>query len=195
MMHPWDREQTATDKPRGINWLSMLMALLLGIFGVAMAAKLQHAGRGPLVVPVVFAGLGSLYFLTRGFKGGGCCSTYRCNWREESPVSGGQPMSQPGDRPGVVAPPAYSYGVKEAARDTLALRRVYDRFDLLAIERAKRQGLTPGEQASFLNFARDYVDVDHALGLLAERDENELKQHFLASLERALLAFQNQPPV
>ncbi|MCC6148780.1 MAG: hypothetical protein IT461_00900 [Planctomycetes bacterium] len=194
MMHPWDRERSATDKP-GFNWLSILMAILLGLFGFAMAAKLHHGGRGPLVVPVVFAGVGALYFLVRGFKGGGCCSAPRASWRDDAPIATGQPMTPPSQSAGVVAPPGYSYTPKEAARDNLALRRVYDRFDLLAIERAKRQGLTPGEQASFLNFARDYVDVDHSLALLAERDETELKQHFMASLERALLAFQNQPPV
>ena len=192
MMHPWDREHSATDKP-GINWLSILMAILLGIFGFAMAAKLSHGGKGPLVVPVVFAGLGSMYFLIRGFKGGGCCSAPRASWRDDGQIATGQPVMP--REAGVVAPPGYNYTAKDATRDNLALRRVYDRFDLLAIERAKRQGLTPAEQTSFLNFARDYVDVDHALTLLAERDETELKQHFMASMERALLAFQNQSPV
>ena len=191
MMHPWDREHSATDKP-GINWLSILMAILLGIFGFAMAAKLSHVGKGPLVVPVVFAGLGSMYFLMRGFKGGGCCSAPRTSWREDGQIATGQPVTP--REAGVVTPPGYNYTAKEATRDNLALRRVFDRFDLLAIERAKRQGLTPAEQTSFLGFARDYVDVDHSLTLLAERDETELKQHFMASMERALLAFQNHPP-
>ncbi len=103
MMHPWDREHSATDKP-GINWLSILMAILLGIFGFAMAAKLSHVGKGPLVVPVVFAGLGSMYFLMRGFKGGGCCSAPRTSWREDGQIATGQPVTP--REAGVVTPPA-----------------------------------------------------------------------------------------
>lgn len=194
MMHPWDRERTATDTP-GINWISILMALLLGVFGLAMAAKLTHTGKGQLVVPVVFAGMGFLYFLMRGFKGGGCCSVPRGPGRNEFTQAGDAAAAPNAQSSPVAAPPGYGYNAKDAARDNLALRRVFDRFDLLAIERAKRQGLTPAEQTSFLDFSRDYVDVDHALALLAERDEEELKRHFMATLERALLAFQNQPPV
>lgn len=191
MMHPWDRERTATDKP-GINWLSILMALLLGVFGLAMAAKLANGGKGSLVVPAVFAGMGFLYFLVRGFKGGGCCSVQRANWRDDAPPAGGEvPPPHTADAP-VVAPPRYGYTAKDAARDNLSLRRIFDRFDVLAIERAKRQGLSPSQQSSFLEFARDYVDVDHSLALLADRDEEELKRHFTATLERALLAFENQ---
>lgn len=189
MLHPWDRERTQRDtEPRGVSWLSILFSLLLGFLGIGMAMRLAHGGKGALAVPVVFALMGSVYFLSRGFKGG-CCTRPRLEPQDVElqhpggrPVEGGpQPMAQ------IVTPPAYG----SKPRDTLPLRRVFDRFDLLAIERARAEGLTTSDQGSFLNFARDFVDVDHSLGLLADRDEEELKRHFTASLERALLAFRN----
>lgn len=189
MLHPWDRERTQRDsEPRSFSWLSVLFALLLGFLGIGMAMRLAHSGKGALAVPVVFALMGSVYFLARGFKGG-CCTRPRLEPQDVElagpggrPVAGGpQPMAQ-------IATP-HVYGAK--SNDGLALRRVFDRFDLLAIERARAEGLAPAEQSSFLNFARDFVDVDHSLGLLADRDEDELKRHFAASLERALLAFRN----
>ncbi len=191
MMHPWDRDQTQRNaQPRSINWISLLLSLLIGLFGFALLFRLSHGGKAALIVPLAFAGIGSLYFLGRGWRG---ASQRRVEPNDaDFYAASGRPLSGNAGKPGfaVTTPPAYAS--KQAATDTLALRRVFDRFDLLAIERAQRHGLAPAAQASFLTFARDYVDLDHSLALLAERNEDELKQHFTASLERALLAFQNQ---
>ena len=75
--------------------------------------------------------------------------------------------------------------------DNAQLRKLYDRFDLKAIDRARQAGLTAKDAASFLGFARDFVDQRHALGLMAAGDEAELGRHLAASIERALLAFQS----
>ncbi|MCC6572693.1 MAG: hypothetical protein IT462_02780 [Planctomycetes bacterium] len=87
-------------------------------------------------------------------------------------------------RPPVKAP------VTIAITDGDAMRRLFDRFDIRAIERARALGLSSGDASSFLNLARDFVDVAHAQRLMNTGNEAELDVHIRAAIERALLTFQ-----
>lgn len=89
-------------------------------------------------------------------------------------------------QPVVDAPPV----VVSAGYDD-AMRRLFDRFDPLAIERARGAGLAPTAIAGFLPFARDFVDTAHAVRLLDAHDEAELERHLKAGIERALVTYQS----
>ena len=78
------------------------------------------------------------------------------------------------------------------AADDLAMRKVFDRFDVRAIERARRAGQAPATVAGFLDFARDFVDRRHVAALLDQSDDLEVDRHLAAAVERALLQFELQ---
>jgi hypothetical protein len=69
------------------------------------------------------------------------------------------------------------------------MRKVFDRFDVKVIGHARSQHWQPDKIASFLDYARDYVDTQHATSLLNGNERGELDRHLDAAVQRALLEY------
>jgi hypothetical protein len=69
------------------------------------------------------------------------------------------------------------------------LRKVFDRFDVKVITHARGQYWSADKIASFLDYARDYVDTQHATSLLNGNERGELDRHLDAAVQRALLQY------
>lgn len=149
-----------------------IFSVMLAIGGLVAAFSTRHA---PHWVPLAALGVSMFGMMVFVVKYGRSCRADASHLMI--------PIHQPSVAAVEPSPAA-------AADDGGQMRRLFDRFDVRAIERARALGLAPREAASFLGFARDYVDNAHALRLLAAHDEAELERHIAASIERALLAFQ-----
>lgn len=189
MMNPWDRRRTwvetqpAPQRCSG-NWVGrgLLMLLAAGIGLAGVGALLSRGARPTVAVPVVL----SLVFL----------GLYVARRRRESIQPSNHciqakvlPAAECVDRP---APQGGPVALPVPSADDMAMRKVFDRFDVRAIERARRASLAPAAVASFLDFARDFVDRRHVAALLDHEDGAEVERHVEAAIERALLQFELQ---
>ena len=171
MMHPWDREQNYREVERGSCGLAWLFPLIIAIGGMIGLARL---GANRLVlIPLAISVFFMLIYLMR----------YRHEVRRQARMDAAFEdevrRAREAQAKTISAPP-----------NPAGMRMIFDRFDLLAIRRARRDGLDPKGTAGFLDFARGYVDTAHADTLLANHDEAELRRHLRAALERAALAYE-----
>jgi hypothetical protein len=175
MMNPWDNERTwqegagdsAPSKSSGLIWL---VAVVIAVVGLALLSK-----RGFNDVAVIPVGI-SLFFMVM-FLISHRRETRRIAWKREfSRMQQAQQQIQQ-----VQAPrPA------QTAVDT-TLRKVFDRYDLKVINHGRSYGWSPDRIAGFLDYARDYVDTQHAGTLINGNEKGELDRHLDAALQRALL--------
>ena len=69
------------------------------------------------------------------------------------------------------------------------MRKVFDRYDLKVITHGRSMGWEPQRIASFLDYARDYVDTQHATALVTGNERGELDRHLDAAMHKALLQY------
>jgi hypothetical protein len=171
MMNPWDNERTwqegsgeaAPSKSSGLLWL---VAVVIAVVGLALLSK--HGFNDIAVIPVGISLFFMVMFLISHRR-----ETRRIAWkREVVRMQAHQQIQQ------VEAP--------RTAVDT-TLRKVFDRYDLKVINHGRSGGWSPDRIASFLDYARDYVDTQHAGALFNGNEKGELDRHLDASLQRALL--------
>ncbi|MCB9933541.1 MAG: hypothetical protein H6841_08985 [Planctomycetes bacterium] len=172
MMNPWDQERTWNEKgastpPSGGAGLLWLVAIIIAVVGLALMAK--HGANHVVFVPIGISFFFMVMFLVSHRR-----EARRLAWKRE--VARMQDMHA---QQVVQAP-------RPAAPDT-TMRKVFDRFDAKVISHGRDKYWNPQRIASFLDYARDYVDTQHASALLAANERGELDRHLDAALQRALL--------
>lgn len=70
------------------------------------------------------------------------------------------------------------------------LRSVFDRFDSMVIDQCEQRGMSGDRIASFLDYAREFVDQTHAATLFRDQRFNELEIHLTAAHRRAMVSWQ-----
>jgi hypothetical protein len=174
MMNPWDNERTwqedtgqpAPSKSGGLLWL---VAVVIAVVGLALLSR--HGFNNVAVIPVGISLFFMVMFLISHRR-----ETRRIAWKRE--VTRMQQANQQMQPMTVQAP--------RPAVDT-TLRKVFDRYDLKVINHGRTYGWGPDRIASFLDYARDYVDTQHAGSLINGNEKGELDRHLDAALQRALL--------
>lgn len=178
MMNPWDRDRqlrdSMDDRPSGFaSGLAWIIAIILGVLGMVVVAR--TGCRNIAVVPVVI----SLFFIVMFLVG------HRREQRRLQAMRwlNSQPQTPPADAH-VAAPQPLPRA------DDASLRRLYDRFDVLAIDECRRNTMEAKGITAFLEMARDFVDTAHAAQLIQRDEMTELDRHMNAALERAKLQYE-----
>lgn len=186
MMNPWDSERTyqepgAGSAPSGSSGLLWLVAIIIAVVGLAVMSR--HGANSVVAVPIGI----SLFFMIM-FIFSHRRETRRIAWKREvalmheaqqrlpqnMAVTGHAPVSnQPAD---------------------LSMRKIFDRFDLKVITKGREKFWDAKRIAGFLDYARDFVDTQHASSLMKSGEKGELERHLEASLERALLQYDMENP-
>ncbi|MCA8947218.1 MAG: hypothetical protein KDB29_13380 [Planctomycetes bacterium] len=185
-MNPWDSERTyqepgAGSAPSGSSGLLWLVAIIIAVIGLAVMSR--HGANSVVAVPIGI----SLFFMVM-FIVSHRRETRRIAWKREvalmheaqqrlpqnMAVTGHAPVSnQPAD---------------------LSMRKIFDRFDLKVITKGREKSWDAKRIAGFLDYARDFVDTQHASSLMKSGEKGELERHLEASLERALLQYDMENP-
>lgn len=170
MMNPWDQERTwqeggAERAPTGSGGMLWLFAIVIAVIGLALLSK--HGPHNVVVIPIGISVFFMVMFLFSHRR-----ETRRIAWKRELVrMQAQQAIAAQPQRPAV---------------DT-TLRKVFDRFDVKVIGHARNNHWSPDKIASFLDYARDYVDTQHSTALLNGNERGELDRHLDAALQRALL--------
>lgn len=169
MMNPWDRERTFQESPapqcpaRGAGlWL---VAVVIAVIALALLGR--HGANNIVVIPIGI----SLFFMVM-FLFSHRREVKRNAWQREVARLHSQSVTVPTPQP--------------AAVDT-TLRKVFDRFDVKVIAHGRSKFWQADKIAAFLDYARDYVDSQHASALMNGNEKGELDRHLDASLQKALL--------
>lgn len=186
MMNPWDRERTYKEKDTspdtqaggsGILWL---IAIVIAVIGLAVMAK--HGANQVVVVPIGI----SLFFMVM-FIFSHRREARRLAWRREMARLREAARDQRIHAPEYTAEDAaVGAPVRKPVVDT-AMRKIFDRFDSKVIAHGRMYDWKPQEIATFLDFARDFVDTQHANELITGGERGELDRHLEAAMDRALL--------
>ncbi|MBX3475042.1 MAG: hypothetical protein KF754_11715 [Planctomycetes bacterium] len=186
MMNPWDRERMwresePNNQPRGFaSGLAWLVAIVLGVLGMMAMAK--HGFRTVAVIPIGI----SLFFIFMFMIG---------HRREQRRL-----MSNRWQQMATTVlpqPPLQEIRLEQQSlpkADDASLRKLYDRFDVKAIEECRHNSLDAGKVTEFLEMSRDFMDTAHAAQLIRRNDLAELQIHMHAALERAKLQFELNNP-
>jgi len=186
MMNPWDRERMWRESEPGTqsrgfaSGMMWLVAIILGIFGMIAMAKSRGSAPPVAVIPVAI----SLFFIFMFMIG---------HRREQRRLAATRWQN---------AQNAMNQQVQEVRLDTQALpkpddaslRRLYDRFDVKAIDECRTNSLDAKQITAFLEIARDFMDTSHAAQLIRCNNLAELEIHMHAALERAKLQFELGSP-
>ncbi|MCB9892816.1 MAG: LapA family protein [Planctomycetes bacterium] len=188
MMNPWDSERTWQENGgrsapgssgSGLLWL---VAIIIAVIGLAMMAK--HGSNNVVAVPIGI----SLFFMVMFFFSHRR-EARRLAWKRE--VARLQDEYTRQQQIAAANPP-------RPAVDT-TMRKVFDRYDLKVISHGRGLGWDPQRIASFLDYARDYVDTQHATALVNGNERGELDRHLEAALHKALLQYdmdhKSPPPI
>lgn len=175
MMNPWDQERTWEDKgaqasPSPGGGMLWLIAIIIAVVGLALLAK--NGFNNVAFIPIGI----SLFFMVMFLV------SHR---REARQLAWKREVARMQETP-AVAPQPVAYAPRPAAPDA-NLRKVFDRFDVKVITHGRDKYWNAQRIASFLDYARDYVDTQHASALLAANERGELDRHLDAALQRALL--------
>ena len=173
MMNPWEKERFAQEggaesapcKGSGLMWI---VAVIIAVVGLVLVSK--HKLNDVAMIPIGI----SLFFMVM-FMVSHRRENRRLAWKREVTR-----MQQDQRQAQIIAQPP------RPAVDT-TLRKVFDRYDVKVINHARSQGWSPDRIASFLDYARDYVDTQHAGALVTGNEKGELDRHLDAALHRALL--------
>jgi len=183
MMNPWDRERMwresePSTQGRGFaNGLMWLVAIVLGLFGLIALAK-SGGAKGVALIPIGI----SLFFIFMFMIG---------HRREQRRLAATRWQNQVGNQPlqeiRIEPQPA-------PKADDASLRKLYDRFDVMAIDECRENKLDAKQITDFLEMARDFMDTAHAAQLIRANNLAELEIHMHAALERAKLQFELNHP-
>lgn len=191
MMNPGDRErmwrQSEQDNQPGgfAGGLAWLIAIILGVAGMVAMAK--SSGRAVAVIPIGISLFFIFMFLIGHRREARRLSNLRAQAR--SPVEQLEAQYLPAIRPEVRLEPQ---SLRRA--DDESLRRLYDRFDVRAIEECRANNMDAKAITAFLEMARDFVDTAHSAQLIHEGELEELDRHMGAALERAKLQYELNSP-
>lgn len=179
MMNPRDREHTwqerdgGNDAPTG-GGLLWLIAVIIAAIGLAVMAR--HGFNNIVIVPIGVSLFFMLMFLISHHR-----EAKRLAWRREvARLREAAREIQSGATGHAPAP-------RQLSAVDVGMRKIFDRFDTKVISHGRMYGWEAPEIAGFLDFARDYVDTQHAQALLEGNEKGELDRHLDAALERALL--------
>lgn len=185
MMNPWDRERTY-EEPQGQgaglpstggNGMLWLVAIIIAVIGLALMAR--HGANNVVMVPIGISVFFMVMFLFSHRR-----EAKRIAWKRE--VARFQEMER--SRQQTIA-------VQNTQRaNDAAMRKIFDRFDLKVIKHGRMYNWDAKEIASFLDYARDFVDTRHAGSLLDGNERGELDRHLDAALERAVLQHDIENP-
>ena len=185
MMNPWDRKRTY-EEPQGQgaglpgtggNGLLWLVAIVIAVIGLALMAR--HGANNVVMVPIGISVFFMVMFLFSHRR-----EVKRIAWKRE--VARYQEMER--NRQQTIA-------VQNTQRtNDAAMRKIFDRFDLKVIKHGRMYGWDAKAIASFLDYARDFVDTRHAGSLLDGNERGELDRHLDAALERAVLQHDIENP-
>lgn len=185
MMNPWDRERTyeepqgpGTGLPNtGGNGLLWLVAIIIAVIGLALMAR--HGANNIVMVPIGISVFFMVMFLFSHRR-----EAKRIAWKRE--VARYQEIERQRQQ-------AVSVQTTQRTNDA-AMRKIFDRFDLKVIKHGRAHNWAAGDIASFLDYARDFVDTRHAGSLLDGNERGELDRHLDAALERAVLQHDMENP-
>jgi hypothetical protein len=198
MMNPWDRERTYRDTedntpvaPSGGSGMLWLISIIIAVVGLVLMAK--HGSNHVVLVPIGI----SLFFMTMFWvshrrESQAIAKRRAFNLLLERERAHDVELNHTPQAGALYAPVQQASSVVPAA--DVNLRRVFDRFDLKVINLGRDWGWTPKDIASFLDYARDYVDTQHASSLMQTNEKGELERHLDAAVERALLQHDIEHP-
>ena len=175
MMNPWDSERTWEQKggssapASGGSGLLWIVAIIIAVIGLAMMSR--HGANHVVAVPIGI----SLFFMIM-FMFSHRRETRRLAMKREATRQLEEYARQQ----------TVSLNVPKPGSDT-TMRKVFDRYDMKVISHVRNKGWEPQRIASFLDYARDYVDTQHATALVNGNERGELDRHLDAALHRALL--------
>ena len=181
MMNPWDRDQHLRDLGQSersggfAGGLAWIIAIILGVLGMVVMAR--TGCKSVAVIPVAI----SLFFIFMFIIG---------HRREQRRLHVLRSMNAIA----AAAPPARPEPRQLPKADDASLRRLYDRFDVLAIDECRRNNMDAKSITAFLEMARDFVDTAHAADLISRDELSELERHMQAALERAKLQYELGSP-
>jgi hypothetical protein len=185
MMNPWDRERTY-EEPQGErtgmpdtggNGLLWRVAIVIAVIGLALMAR--HGANNLVMVPIGISVFFMVMFLFSHRR-----EARRIAWKRE--VARMQEVERARQQQVVAA------DVPRA--NDVAMRKIFDRYDLKVINHGRMYGWGAKDIASFLDYARDFVDTRHAGRLLEGNERGELDRHLDAALERAVLQHDIERP-
>ena len=185
MMNPWDRERTY-EEPQGQgmglpstggNGLLWLVAIIIAVIGLALMAR--HGANNVVMVPIGISVFFMIMFLFSHRR-----EARRIAWKRE--VARYQEIERQRQQ-------AVSVQTTQRTNDA-AMRKIFDRFDLKVIKHGRAHHWGAKDIASFLDYARDFVDTRHAGSLLDGNERGELDRHLDAALERAVLQHDIENP-
>ncbi|MBE7490704.1 MAG: hypothetical protein HS108_02910 [Planctomycetes bacterium] len=185
MMNPWDRERAWREvepgnQPRGVaNGLMWLVAILLGVFGLVALIKSRGEGGVVALVPVGISLFFIFMFMLGHRREQRRLAVMRAAARHESGMALQEVRLEPAPLP---------------KADDASLRKLYDRFDVRAIEQCRENALDARQITGFLEMARDFMDTAHAAQLIRQNNLAELDVHMHAALERAKLQYELNHP-
>lgn len=173
------RKTEQENRPCGFaGGLAWLIAIGLGVLG--MAAMARHGCRTVAVIPIGI----SLFFIFMFMVG---------HRREQRRLAASRWVNNQS----CCTPPAQEVRLEAQVlprADDASLRKLYDRFDVRAIEECRANSMDAKAITAFLEMARDFVDTAHAAALINRREMSELDTHMNAALERAKLQFELGTP-
>ncbi len=202
MMNPWDRERTY-QQPEGTgaaprsNMAAFAWIVAVIVAAVALFAMARHGGGKIVAVPIGI----SLFFMMMFWISHRRESRLLAQRREMSRLNraaGGPlaPRIHPESELEIVAEPgtvAAPRPATHAAHDRLA-RVLFDKFDLMLMAYGRDAKWEPKEIVAFMEFARDFLDIPYATGLLRESKSSymtsDLEHHLDAAMGRALLQYE-----
>jgi hypothetical protein len=183
MMNPWDGERTWHDRGgsgahSGGSGLLWLVAVIIAVIGLAVLAR--HGANSVVAIPIGI----SLFFMVM-FIVSHRRETRRLAWKREMAM-----LQQAQQR----LPQQVAMHEKPCPATDLALRKIFDRFDLKVITKGRDKYWDAKRIANLLEYARDFVDTQHAAALMKSGEKGELERHLEAALERALLQYDMENP-
>jgi len=176
MMNPWDSERTWQDgdnapaQRTGSSGVLWLIAVVIAVIGLALLAR--HGANHVVMIPIGI----SLFFMVM-FLASHRREARRIAWKREIAQFRLEQQRQA---------QATTVQAPRPAVDT-TLRKVFDRFDCKVINHGRSMGWSADRIANLLDYARDYVDTQHAGALVQGNEKGELDRHLEAALQRALL--------
>lgn len=179
MMNPWDRERTwretePNSQPRGFaSGFMWLVAIILGVFGMMAVAK--SGGKAPVALIPVGISLFFIFMFMIGHR------------REQRRLSASRWQGMNAQQP-LQEVRLEAQALPKA--DDASLRKLYDRFDVKAIDECRDNKMDAKQITAFLEMARDFMDTAHAAHLIRCNNLAELDIHMRAAMERAKLQFE-----
>ncbi len=168
-MNPWDRqEQLQIRKPsNGIAWLVSVIVAVIGLVALA-----KSGGNRAVAVPIFISVSFMVMFLF----------SHR---RENRRIIRARQDAEYRHQNTMIVATSKAEVNKQRDKD---LRKVFDRFDVMVIkEEHSHYNLNAKDVAEVLEYARDFVDTNHAIELMNKGQMTELNIHLKAAYQRAAL--------